>query len=102
MNIKMLRCPDYTVAMFDTKMKGEEPMNGKRVKHYVKEEKYGYMHVCHYLESKETPPICVPGVLYVSERVFFGKYRAVERIDGYQANTWGAIAKVVVKLEDEK
>lgn len=92
-------------ARFETRILSG-PAKGARVKHYVYrvveiDGTVVFRHVQHWLV-----PATVPAHydayhgFFISERVFWGKYRGAELRNGFAADTWKAIAGSVEKIQE--
>lgn len=102
-NVKLFTSPDkkkILYAVFSSRLVGANEGDPQRAKHYVYKDPDSecYIHYAHYLVPDDVPPRDEPG-LFVSERVFFGRYRAVEQIDRYLPETWATIGDIVNKME---
>ena len=86
-------------AMFNTTIVGDEPLNGRRAKHYIyKDEQYPfYWHEVLYLSEYGTPEKTQNRI--VSERKFFGKYRLIRERVAFRPETWELIAQIVKTME---
>jgi len=90
------------VAMFDTHIVMDNRDKGRRVKHIVAEDDDMpgcYIHYQVFLTEEIGP--CNTGLLWVSERVFFGKVRLCVKREGYTKETWNAIAQCINYLSGE-
>ena len=102
--IKIFVLPDGTrcKAMFDTRTVSNGDFNNRRVKHCIYRDSDdatpGYWHESTYLSEFEEGPE-MTYTRYVSERVFFGKYRLVRERVIFMPDTWQAIAEAVKEMQ---
>jgi len=100
--VKILKYANAIVARFDTHFVGDKdnPFTGRRAKHRVYENTEvpgSYWHEVSFLSEFDEPEEGY--TRFVSERVFFGKYRLVRERVAFLPETWNAIAFSVRELE---
>lgn len=103
--VKIFKHPNIVIASFDTRMVGDKdnPFTGRRVKHriYKDENVPGcYWHECTFLSEFDEPE--EEYTRFISERVFFGKYRLVKERVIYHKETWQIISEVISRMERVK
>ena len=76
---------------------------GRRAAHYVYPDGGGYSHFVRYIVDKDfaLPAGCGDNV-YLSERVFFGRWRVLEVYECHTVETWATIAEIVVEMEKKR
>lgn len=94
--LKIYQYKDGAIATFNTYIVSENTDNGRRVKHIVYKDKElnAYWHQITFLSSGPIEPIKSIEE-FVSERVFWGKVRLVEKRVCMLPETWMKIAHAV-------
>lgn len=86
-------------AFLTTLPKENRLFGGRRAKHIVYPEAGGYVHRTYWVVDKDTPDNI--GV-FLSERVFFGRWRLAFVEEIHTAETWATIGEIVEKMERMK
>lgn len=90
-------------ARFVTTLPASNVSAGRRAAHYVYPDNGGYSHTVRFIVDKDfTLPAEWGDNVYLSERVFFGRWRYVEVFETHTPETWMAIGMCVERFESEE
>lgn len=90
-------------ARFVTTLPASNVSAGRRAAHYVYPDDEGYSHIVRFIVDKDfTLPAEWGDNVYLSERVFFGRWRYVEVFETHTPETWMAIGMCVERFESEE
>lgn len=91
------------MARFVTTLPKGNIFAGRRAAHYVYPDGDGYSHVIRYIVDKDFAlPVGCGDNVYLSERVFFGRWRLLEVYECHTVETWATIAEIVVEMEKRR